>query len=88
MVQNLTTNARDARDTGRSPGVRNGNPLQHSYLENSIEEPGGLQSRDHKESDMAEQLEHTHNSIFMFVDIYVYTHTVFSTLSYLKYIAV
>ena len=30
---------------------------------------------DHKESDMAERIEHTHNSTFMFVDIYVYTHT-------------
>ena len=29
---------------GRSPGEGNGYPLQHSCLENSTEEPGGLQS--------------------------------------------
>ena len=31
---------------GRSPGGRHGNPLQYSYLENSMdrEEPGGPQS--------------------------------------------
>ena len=39
--KNLAANARDARDTGsipesgRSPGVANGNPLQYSCLENS-----------------------------------------------------
>ena len=30
--------------SGRSPGAGHGNPLQYSYLENSTEEPGGLQS--------------------------------------------
>ena len=51
MVKNPPANAGDTRDmgsipgSGRSPGVRNGNPLQYSYPENSwIEEPGGLQS--------------------------------------------
>ena len=34
LVKNLPTNARDA---GRSPGVKNGNPLQHSCLEKSID---------------------------------------------------
>ena len=30
---------------GRSPGVENGNPLQYSYLKNSMDkESGGLQS--------------------------------------------
>ena len=29
---------------GRSPGEGNGNPLQYSCLENSMDEPGGLQS--------------------------------------------
>ena len=43
-------NAGDAEDksliprSGRSPGVGNGNPLQYSCLENSTEEPCGLQS--------------------------------------------
>ena len=29
---------------GRSPGERDGNPLQYSCLENPMNEPGGLQS--------------------------------------------
>ena len=43
VVTNPPTNAGDERDTGlipgwgRSPGVGNGNPLQYSYLENSID---------------------------------------------------
>ena len=42
-LKNLLANARDARDTslipglGRSPGVGNGNPLQYSCLENSMD---------------------------------------------------
>ena len=28
--------------SGRSPGEENGNPLQYSCLENSMDEPGGL----------------------------------------------
>ena len=42
--------------SGRSPGEGNGNPLQHSCLENpKTEEPGGLHSpRSHKESDPTE----------------------------------
>ena len=48
VVKNPTTTARDLRDTGsrsgRSPGVGNGIPLQHSCLGNPMEEPGGLQS--------------------------------------------
>ena len=31
--------------SGRSPGKGNGNPLQYSGLENSTEEPGGMQFR-------------------------------------------
>ena len=40
MENNVPASGRDARDLGsipelgRSPGVRNGNPLQNSYLEN------------------------------------------------------
>ena len=42
VVKNSSANAGDARDTGlipgsgRSPGGRNGNPLQYSCLENPI----------------------------------------------------
>ena len=39
--------------SGRSPGEGNGNPFQHSCLENPMEEePGGLQSMGSQESDM------------------------------------
>ena len=51
VVKNLSANAGDKRDvglilgSGRSPGVRNGNPLQYSCLENYMDkEPCGLQS--------------------------------------------
>ena len=43
MVKNPSANAGDARDTGsiprsgRSPGGRNGNPLQYSCLENPMD---------------------------------------------------
>ena len=43
MVENLPDNAGDARDagsipgSGRSPGEGNGNPLQYSCLENSMD---------------------------------------------------
>ena len=43
MVKNLPANAGDARDmglvpeSGRSHGVGNGNPLQYSCLENSMD---------------------------------------------------
>ena len=43
MAKNTSANAGDARDTGlvrisrRSPGGRDGNPLQYSCLENSMD---------------------------------------------------
>ena len=43
VVKNPPPNGRDARETGsipglgRSHGVGNGNPLQYSYLENSVD---------------------------------------------------
>ena len=43
MIKNLPTNTGDTRDmglipgAGRSPGVGNGNPLQRSCLENSMD---------------------------------------------------
>ena len=61
MVKNLPANVRDLRDTGSIPGLgrsprgRHGNPLQDFCLENPMdEEPGGLQSMGHKESDTIE----------------------------------
>ena len=53
VVKNPHANTGDAREVssisglGKSPGVGNGNPLQYSYLENPIEEPGGLQSKEY-----------------------------------------
>ena len=43
VVKNLPGNARDVRNTssildlGQSPGGEHGNPLQYSYLENSMD---------------------------------------------------
>ena len=43
VVKNPPANAREKRDvgfipeSGRCPGVGNGNPFQYSYLENSID---------------------------------------------------
>ena len=64
VTKNLPDNVGDAKDTGmipwsgRSPGVDNGNSLQYSYLENSMDR-GSWQATVHgvTESDMAE---HTH----------------------------
>ena len=46
LVKNLPANARDTGDVGsipglgRSPAVGNGNPLQNSWLENSMDRGG------------------------------------------------
>ena len=61
MVKNPSANAGDFRDvglipgSGRSPGVRNGNMLQYSCLENSMDR-GAWQAMVHevKESDTSE----------------------------------
>ena len=58
MIKNLPAGAKDTGDTGlipgsgRSPGVENGNPLQYSCLENSVDRG----AQDHKELDTVEQL--------------------------------
>ena len=64
MVQNPSANAGDIKDTGlilgskRSPGEGNDSPLQYSYCRiPRTEEPGGLQSRGHKELDTTEASE-------------------------------
>ena len=57
VVKNLPANAGDIRDVGlipgwgRSPGGRNGNPLQYSCLENACYTPWGC-----KESEEVKQL--------------------------------
>ena len=56
MVKNLPANAGDLGSiprSGRCLGEGNKNPLQYSHLENYMDkEPGGIQSRGHKESDL------------------------------------
>ena len=50
VVKNLPADAGDAgliSRSGRSPGEENDNPLQHSYLENSIDR-GGWQATVHE----------------------------------------
>ena len=67
MVKNPPDNAEDTRgassipESERSPGEGNGNPLQYSCLENSMDRGAwwGYSPRGHKESDMTEQA-HTH----------------------------
>ena len=61
LVKNSPANAGDPRDvglilgSGRSSEEGNGNPLQFSCLENSMDkEPGGLQPWRHKELDTTE----------------------------------
>ena len=64
MVKNTPTNAGDIRDvcsipgSGRSPGGGNGNPLQHSCLENPMDRGawgrGGYSPWGHKELDTTE----------------------------------
>ena len=61
MVKNLTANAGDIRDLGlipglgRSPGGGNGNPLQYSCLENSMDR-GAWQAPVHRVTKIWTQL--------------------------------
>ena len=64
MVKDLPTNTRDIGDvgsipgSGRSPGEGNGNPLQYSYLENSMN-IGAWQALVHGVAE-SNVIEHTH----------------------------
>ena len=72
MVRNMPTNAGDIRDMclipglGRSPGGRNGNPLQYSCLETPMDR-GAWWATVHgaaKELDMTEATSHTGTHVF------------------------
>ena len=64
MVKTLPASAGGAKDagsvpgSGRSPGTGNGNPLQYSCLENSMDRGAwwALVLKGHKESDMTGRL--------------------------------
>ena len=63
IVKNPPANAGDTRDagsipgSGRSPGVRNGNQLQYSCLDNSMDRGlVGYNPRGHRESDTTEHV--------------------------------
>ena len=65
MVKNLLASAGDMRDavlipgSGRSPRVRNDNPLHYSCLKTPwTEEPGGLRAIEIQEADMTEATSH------------------------------
>ena len=68
-VKNPPANAGNTGDAGwisglgRSPGEGNGNPLQYSCLENSMDR--GDHAWSLKESDNTKQLTHTHTQIIM-----------------------
>ena len=73
MVKNPSANAGDARDTGsipgvgRSPGEGNGNLLQSSCLENSMDSDAllGYCPWGHKESNTTQHIHvHTHTHFF------------------------
>ena len=74
MVKNLPANTGNADLTpgwGRSPGVENGNPLQDSYLENSMDR-GAWQATVHgipkswtRLSTHARTHTHTHTQFFL-----------------------
>ena len=73
VVKNLPVNARDTRDAGqiprlgRSPGVGNGNPLQYSSLENSLER-GAQQATIHGVAKSWTQLRTEHNTPLCQID--------------------
>ena len=82
MVKNQPANEGDVRNTGlipgsgRSPGVGNGNPLQYSCLENSMDRGGWRTTVQGvaKESDTTEVTEraHTHTHTQHSSDFYLF----------------
>ena len=78
MLQNPLANSGDMRDagsttgSGRSPGGGNGNPLQYSCLENSMDR-GAWRATvhgGHKKSNITDRL-----SVYMHTHTHTHTHT-------------
>ena len=83
MVKNLPANAGDKRDMGstpgseRSPGAENGNPLQYSCVENSMD-TGAWQAMVYGVSKSRTGLSmhrHTDTQTHRHIDTYTHTHT-------------
>ena len=79
MVKNMPTNAGDKGDmgsipgSGRSPGVGNGNALQYSCLEKSMDR-GAWRTTIHKITNNQKQLyTHTYTYIQLILYVIVYT---------------
>ena len=75
VVKNLPTSAGDAGDMssilelGRSPGEENGNPIQYSCLENSMDREAWRATvhRIAKESDMTEYIAHSSKTVRIYI---------------------
>ena len=69
MVKNLPASAGDTRDAGSIPGEYpgrgNGNPLQYSYLENSMNR-GAWQATVQGIAKESDTIEHTHTHLVEF----------------------
>ena len=88
VIKNTPANAGDTGDissiprSGRSLGIRNGNPLQYSCLKNPMDSGAWRVTVHgvHKESDMTERL-----SVCVCVCVCVYIHTHTHTHIYMLY---
>ena len=79
VVKNLPANARDASlipGSGRSPGEGNGNPLQYSCLENSMDR-GAWRATVHRIQEVKHdcETEHTHTQTHTQTHTHTHTHT-------------
>ena len=77
VLNNLPANAGGARDagsvlgSGRSPGVGNGNPVQYSCLENSMDR-GGLWATIRWVAKELDRTEHSTAQQHLYIKMYIY----------------
>ena len=91
MLKNLPAKAGGARDagsvpgSGRSPGVGNGNPVQYSCLENSMDR-GGWWATIHGVAKELDTTKHStaHQHLYIKVYIYINAHTHIHGHRYMK----